>query len=146
MPNLSFFSSEVSIISSNLSILIDVGLGERGKRDFSLAKNVCLALCKLAPVKLKTDDPHHPFRYEFFDVNFLFYYILRIVTRHRGRKEGKVEVPKCDRIATRGSRPSPVYHRGLVVRLREMNSRGAASQTSVSYSKLVSSYDTPWKT
>ncbi|XP_064081670.1 condensin complex subunit 1-like [Macrobrachium nipponense] len=57
-------NSEVSIISSNISVLVKSGLGERGEKDFALVKETCSALLKLAVSKPKTDSPNAPFRLE----------------------------------------------------------------------------------
>nr|XP_053639720.1 condensin complex subunit 1-like [Cherax quadricarinatus] len=55
-------NSEASIISSNISVLINSGLGERGEQDLALAKETCTALLKLAVPKPKTDAPTAPYR------------------------------------------------------------------------------------
>nr|XP_045604996.1 condensin complex subunit 1-like [Procambarus clarkii] len=55
-------NSEVSIISSNISVLVNAGLGERGEQDFALVKETCTALLKLAVTKPKTDAVTPPFR------------------------------------------------------------------------------------
>ncbi|XP_042208169.1 condensin complex subunit 1-like [Homarus americanus] len=49
-------NSEVSIITSNINVLLNSGLGERGERDFLLVKETCTALLKLAVTKPKTDS------------------------------------------------------------------------------------------
>ncbi|XP_068224486.1 condensin complex subunit 1 [Palaemon carinicauda] len=57
-------NSEVSIISSNISVLVKSGLGKRGEKDFALVKETCSALLKLAETKPKTDSPNASFRLE----------------------------------------------------------------------------------
>jgi len=52
--------SEVSIISSNVQVIIDHGLGDRGLEDLRLAQHSCEALLRMAPTKLKQDDPNPP--------------------------------------------------------------------------------------
>ncbi|KAG7154190.1 Condensin complex subunit 1-like [Homarus americanus] len=53
-------NSEVSIITSNINVLLNSGLGERGERDFLLVKETCTALLKLAVTKPKTDSRTAP--------------------------------------------------------------------------------------
>ncbi|KAK7066921.1 Ncapd2p [Halocaridina rubra] len=57
-------NSEVSIISSNISVLVQSGFGDRGEKDFALVKETCTALLKLAASKPKTDSPNPPSRLE----------------------------------------------------------------------------------
>jgi len=52
--------SEVSIIASNVQVIIDHGLGEKGMEDLRLAQHSCEALLRMAPSKLKQDDPNPP--------------------------------------------------------------------------------------
>ncbi|KAK4295273.1 hypothetical protein Pmani_032152 [Petrolisthes manimaculis] len=57
-------NTEVSIITSNISVLINSGLGEHGACNFALVKETCSALMKHAVTKPKTDAPNAPLRYE----------------------------------------------------------------------------------
>jgi len=55
-------SAEKLTISSNISVLISVGLGDRGKEDFRLAYETCSALLKLVPDRIKSDSLTPPLR------------------------------------------------------------------------------------
>ncbi|ROT63466.1 hypothetical protein C7M84_018678 [Penaeus vannamei] len=55
-------NSEAHIVSSNIGVLVNSGLGERGLRNFTLVKETCTALLKLSTTKPKTDDPNPPNR------------------------------------------------------------------------------------
>ncbi|XP_076036312.1 CAP-D2 condensin subunit [Oratosquilla oratoria] len=57
-------NSEVSIMSSNISVLVKCGLGERGENDFERVKETCLALLKLAVTNPKTESAQAPQRYQ----------------------------------------------------------------------------------
>ena len=48
-------SAEVQIVSSNVNVLVSVGLGDRGLADFRLAHLTCTALLKLAPTRVQAD-------------------------------------------------------------------------------------------
>ncbi|XP_047488430.1 condensin complex subunit 1-like isoform X2 [Penaeus chinensis] len=56
-------NSEAHIVSSNIGVLVNSGLGERGLHNFTLVKETCTALLKLSPAKPKTDDPNPPNRF-----------------------------------------------------------------------------------
>merc|ERR1719369_937039 len=56
--------SEVSIITSNIQVIADHGLGDRGQLDFRLAQHSCQALLRMVPTKLKQDDPNPPTKFE----------------------------------------------------------------------------------
>jgi len=56
--------SEVSIITSNIQVIVDHGLGDRGQMDFRLAQHSCQALLRMVPTKLKQDDPNPPTKFE----------------------------------------------------------------------------------
>jgi len=56
--------SEVSIITTNIQVIVDYGLGDRGQLDFRLAQHSCQALLRMVPVKLKQDDPNPPTKFE----------------------------------------------------------------------------------
>ncbi|XP_065559402.1 condensin complex subunit 1-like [Artemia franciscana] len=56
--------AEKLTISSNISVLISVGLGDRGKEDFRLAYETCSALLKLVPDRIKSDSLTPPLRFE----------------------------------------------------------------------------------
>ena len=51
------------VITSNVNILIEHGLGERGESNFRLVHDTCNTLLKIAPTKTSTTDPEPPFRY-----------------------------------------------------------------------------------
>eukprot|EP00088_Acartia_fossae_P034161 TRINITY_DN3502_c0_g1_i7.p1 TRINITY_DN3502_c0_g1~~TRINITY_DN3502_c0_g1_i7.p1 ORF type:complete len:851 (-),score=279.90 TRINITY_DN3502_c0_g1_i7:275-2503(-) len=53
-------ASEVSIITANVQVIIDHGLGDKNKDDYLLAQHSCNALLKIVPSKLKQDDPDAP--------------------------------------------------------------------------------------
>ncbi len=42
-------SAQVQVVTSNVNVLVQVGLGERGARDFKLAHLTCNVLAKMAP-------------------------------------------------------------------------------------------------
>lgn len=44
-------SAQVQVVTSNVNVLVSVGLGERGARDFRLAHLTCAVLLKMAPSK-----------------------------------------------------------------------------------------------
>lgn len=44
-------SAQVQVVTSNVNVLVSVGLGERGAKDFRLAHLTCAALLKIAPTK-----------------------------------------------------------------------------------------------
>ncbi|CAH1774609.1 unnamed protein product [Owenia fusiformis] len=55
---------EENIIKSNVDVLVSEGLGERGKNDFQLAKDTCIALLKLGGTKkAKAGSFVEPFRF-----------------------------------------------------------------------------------
>jgi len=56
--------SEVSLITSNIQVIVDHGLGDRGQLDFRLAQHACQALLRMVPAKLKQDDPNPPTKFE----------------------------------------------------------------------------------
>eukprot|EP00092_Neocalanus_flemingeri_P032797 GFUD01035670.1.p1 GENE.GFUD01035670.1~~GFUD01035670.1.p1 ORF type:complete len:1485 (+),score=509.47 GFUD01035670.1:55-4509(+) len=56
--------SEVSLITSNIQVIVDHGLGEKGQLDFRLAQHACQALLRMVPTKLKQDDPNPPTKFE----------------------------------------------------------------------------------
>lgn len=49
-------SAQTATISTNMGVLVKVGLGERGAKDFRLAHLTCAALLKMAPSKASTDN------------------------------------------------------------------------------------------
>ena len=51
------------VITSNVNILIEHGLGERGESNFRLVHDTCNTLLKIASTKTSTTDPEPPFRY-----------------------------------------------------------------------------------
>ena len=60
-------SAEVSVVSSNLDVLVEHGLRGGGgtnekPADFRMVQSVCTALLKMAPKKPRADDPLPPFR------------------------------------------------------------------------------------
>ncbi|XP_042876759.1 condensin complex subunit 1-like [Penaeus japonicus] len=57
-------NSEAHIISSNIGVLVNSGLGEKGQCNFTLVKETCTALLKLSTTKPKTDDPNPPNRFD----------------------------------------------------------------------------------
>jgi len=56
--------SQVSIITSNIQVVVDHGLGDRGQMDFRLVQHSCQALLRMVPTKLKQDDPNPPTKFE----------------------------------------------------------------------------------
>ena len=50
-------SAEDQVVRSNINVLVSVGLGERGSKDFRLAHLTCVALLKMAPSKVQPADP-----------------------------------------------------------------------------------------
>ncbi|XP_046630867.1 condensin complex subunit 1-like isoform X2 [Daphnia pulicaria] len=56
-------SAEVQVVTSNVNVLVSVGLGERGSKDFRLAHLTCAALLKMAPTKAATDCKEQPMRF-----------------------------------------------------------------------------------
>lgn len=56
--------SEVSIITANIQVIIDHGLGDKYGEDYELAQLCCLALLKIVPSKLKQDDPDSPQKFK----------------------------------------------------------------------------------
>ncbi|XP_071805504.1 condensin complex subunit 1-like [Asterias amurensis] len=56
--------ADMSIVRSNIDLLVSEGLGERGQRDFILARDTCLALLKTVKAgKPKVLDGEEPFRF-----------------------------------------------------------------------------------
>lgn len=55
-------SAQVRVVTSNVNVLVSVGLGERGAKDFRLAHLTCAALLKMAPTKTATDSQTLPMR------------------------------------------------------------------------------------
>jgi len=56
--------SQVSIITSNIQVIVDHGLGDKGQLDFRLVQHSCQALLRMVPAKLKQDDPNPPTKFE----------------------------------------------------------------------------------
>ncbi|XP_057379225.1 condensin complex subunit 1-like [Daphnia carinata] len=56
-------SAQVQVVTSNVNVLVSVGLGERGAKDFRLAHLTCAALIKMAPTKASTDCKDEPMRF-----------------------------------------------------------------------------------
>jgi len=56
--------SEVSLIKSNIQVIVDHGLGDKGQFDFRLVQHSCQALLRMVPAKLKQDDPNPPTKFE----------------------------------------------------------------------------------
>ena len=56
-------SAEVQVVSSNVNVLVSVGLGDRGLNDFRLAHLTCTALVKLAPDRASFDSQVVPLRF-----------------------------------------------------------------------------------
>lgn len=56
-------TAEVQVVTSNVNVLVSVGLGERGTKDFRLAHLTCAALMKMAPTKASTDCKDEPIRF-----------------------------------------------------------------------------------
>lgn len=55
-------SAQVQVVTSNINVLVSVGLGERGSKDFRLAHLTCAALLKMVPSKVPSDDKTAPMR------------------------------------------------------------------------------------
>ena len=55
-------SAQVKVVSSNVNVLVSVGLGERGAKDFRLAHLTCAALLKMAPSKASPGSQAAPKR------------------------------------------------------------------------------------
>lgn len=56
-------SAQVQVVTSNVNVLVSVGLGERGAKDFRLAHLTCAALIKMAPTKAPSDNQALPMRF-----------------------------------------------------------------------------------
>ena len=56
-------SAQVKVVSSNVNVLVSVGLGERGAKDFRLAHLTCVALPKMAPSKASPGSQAAPKRF-----------------------------------------------------------------------------------
>ena len=56
-------SAQVQVVASNVNVLVSVGLGERGAKDFRLAHLTCAALIKMAPTKASSDSQAVPMRF-----------------------------------------------------------------------------------
>ena len=56
-------SAQVKVVSSNVNVLVSVGLGERGAKDFRLAHLTCAALLKMAPSKASPGSQAAPKRF-----------------------------------------------------------------------------------
>lgn len=63
MTTCAYVPTQVQVVSSNVNVLVSVGLGERGLNDFRLAHLACTALLKLAPQRSSTDDRVPPMRF-----------------------------------------------------------------------------------
>jgi hypothetical protein len=51
------FRAEVQTVSSNIPVLVSIGLGERGMRNYRLVKETCQVLLKLVGQKPPTNSP-----------------------------------------------------------------------------------------
>ena len=56
-------TADVQVVTSNVNVLISVGLGERGSNDFRLAHLTCAALLKMAPTKVSSESQALPMRF-----------------------------------------------------------------------------------
>ena len=56
-------TADVQVVTSNVNVLISVGLGERGANDFRLAHLTCAALIKMAPTKVSSESQEIPMRF-----------------------------------------------------------------------------------
>lgn len=56
--------SQVSLVTSNIQVIVDHGLGDKGQLDFRLVQHSCQALLRMVPAKLKQDDPNPPTKFE----------------------------------------------------------------------------------
>ena len=57
-------SSEPKIIISNVNVIVEHGLGERGENDFRLVHDSCSTILKIATaVKSNTTDAESPFKF-----------------------------------------------------------------------------------
>lgn len=56
-------TADVQVVTSNVNVLISVGLGERGGNDFRLAHLTCAALLKMAPTKVSSESQEIPMRF-----------------------------------------------------------------------------------
>jgi len=62
--------SQVSIITSNIQVIVDHGLGDKGQMDFRLVQHSCQALLRMVPAKLKQDDPNPPTKFDSHHIIF----------------------------------------------------------------------------
>ena len=57
-------SSEPAIIISNVNVLVEHGLGERGQNNFRLVHDTCATILKIAPAsKASSTDSEPPFKF-----------------------------------------------------------------------------------
>jgi hypothetical protein len=54
--------AEVQTVLSNIPVLVGIGLGERGMRNYRLVKETCQVLLKLVAQKPSTNSPNPPLR------------------------------------------------------------------------------------
>lgn len=60
--NVFCFRAEAQTVLSNIPVLVSIGFGERGMRNYRLAKETCQVLLKLVAQKLPPNSPIPPLR------------------------------------------------------------------------------------
>ena len=78
--NASVVLFQVQIVSSNVNVLVSVGLGERGAKDYRLAHLTCAALLKMAPSKMHPPTDPQAVALRFPPTHEMFERCIRLLT------------------------------------------------------------------